>query len=188
MNYVSPPIEQYLKFKNHCSLLFTSSLNICPEACCERGGAGGVASPLPPSRPPLVPADPWIFHLKTKCNRYSPPWCFLHELIVGLQLFLALSILQTPQIYTVLSLANCGTGGGGGGQCCLIPNRDRDYAYLIMYHAISRNAKMYEGEIRNVIPGWNEGWQHIKKIWICMKDEDARRVKVLSSDKEGWDK
>ncbi len=57
-------------------------------------------------------------------------------------------------MYTVLSLANCGTGGGGGGgQCCLIPNRDRDYAYLIMYHAISRKVKMYEGEILNCTRG-----------------------------------
>ncbi len=47
--------------------LFTSSLNICPEACRKMGGGGQKKkAPLPLPSPHLIPADPLIFNLKTK--------------------------------------------------------------------------------------------------------------------------
>ncbi len=60
---------------------FTSSLNLCPEACCRKWWAMGAEygiTPRPPPSPPLFFLnDPLIF-LSRRRNRYSPPRCFLH--------------------------------------------------------------------------------------------------------------
>jgi hypothetical protein len=50
---------------------FTSSLNICPEACSRKGwGRRSNASP-PPLPPPFFPVYPWIFHTKTTQPSFS---------------------------------------------------------------------------------------------------------------------
>jgi hypothetical protein len=54
---------------------FTPSLSICPE-----GYKGRVELRLPSLSPPYFPADFCGYFLWRRRNRFSPPWCFLHDL------------------------------------------------------------------------------------------------------------